>query len=114
MAKGAKDRVTMLPAVVVEPLKARLARVLALHRWDLESGYRDVYLPHALERKYPRAAREWNWQYVFPSRKLSVDPRSGATRRHHLDEDVLQRAVKQAARAVAAIRSRVESGPAGR
>ena len=96
--KGAKDRVTMLPAVVVEPLKAHLARVLSLHQRDLEAGYGEVYLPHALERKYPRAAREWNWQYVFPSRKLSVDPRSGAMRRHHLDEDVLQRAVKEAAR----------------
>ncbi len=96
--KGAKDRVTMLPTVVIEPLKAHLARVLALHQRDLEAGYGEVYLPHALERKYPRAAREWNWQYVFPSRKLSTDPRSGAVRRHHLDEDVLQRAVKEAAR----------------
>ena len=96
--KGAKDRVTMLPAGVVDPLKAHLAKVLTLHRRDLESGYGAVYLPHALERKYPRAATEWNWQYVFPSRKLSVDPCSGAMRRHHLDEDVLQRAVKEAAR----------------
>ena len=84
--KGAKDRVTMLPAVVVEPLKAHLARVLALHQRDLEAGYGEVYLPHALERKYPRAAREWNWQYVFPSRKLSVArirSRPGQTDAHH-------------------------------
>lgn len=96
--KGAKDRVTMLPAVLVEPLKAHLGKVRALHQRDLEAGYGAVYLPHALERKYPRAAREWGWQYVFPSRKLSTDPRSGAIRRHHLDEDVLQRSVKEAAR----------------
>ena len=96
--KGAKDRVTMLPAAVIEPLKAHLAKVRTLHQRDLEAGYGEVYLPYALERKYPRAAREWAWQYAFPSRKLSADPRSGAIRRHHLDEDVLQRAVKEAAR----------------
>ena len=96
--KGAKDRVTMLPGALVEPLKAHLAKVRTLHQRDLEAGYGEVYLPHALERKYPRAAREWAWQYVFPSRKLSTDPRSGAIRRHHLDEDVLQRAVKEATR----------------
>ncbi|MEK6591801.1 MAG: integron integrase [Pseudomonadota bacterium] len=96
--KGAKDRVTMLPAVLVEPLKAHLDKVRALHQRDLEAGYGAVYLPHALERKYPRAPREWGWQYIFPSRKLSTDPHSGAIRRHHLDEDVLQRAVKEATR----------------
>lgn len=96
--KGAKDRVTMLPAAIVEPLKAHLVKVRTLHQRDLEAGYGEVRLPHALERKYPRAAREWVWQYVFPSRKLSTDPRSGAVRRHHLDEDVLQRAVKEASR----------------
>ena len=96
--KGAKDRVTMLPQAAIEPLKAHLERVRALHDRDLAAGYGEVWLPHALDRKYPRAAREWGWQYVFPSRKLSTDPRSGAIRRHHLDEDVLQRAVKEAAR----------------
>ncbi len=96
--KGAKDRVTMLPQVVIEPLTAHLERVRALHDRDLAAGFGEVWLPHALERKYPRAAREWGWQYVFPSRKLSADPRSGVIRRHHLDEDVLQRAVKEAAR----------------
>ena len=88
----------MLPAAVVEPLNAHLAEVRALHQRDLEAGYSEVWLPYALQRKYPRAAREWAWQYVFPSRKLSADPRSGAIRRHHLDEDVLQRAVKEATR----------------
>lgn len=77
---------------------AHLAKVRTLHQRDLEAGYGEVWLPHALERKYPRAAREWAWQYIFPSRKLSTDPRSGAVRRHHLDEDVLQRAVKEASR----------------
>ena len=96
--KGAKDRVTMLPQAVIEPLTAHLERVRALHNRDLAAGYGEVWLPHALDRKYPRAAREWGWQYIFPSRKLSTDPRSGAIRRHHLDEDVLQRAVKEAAR----------------
>jgi len=96
--KGAKDRVTMLPQAVIEPLTAHLERVRALHNRDLAAGYGEVWLPHALDRKYPRAAREWGWQYIFPSRKLSPDPRSGTVRRHHLDEDVLQRAVKEAAR----------------
>ncbi len=88
----------MLPAAVLEPLRAHLAKVRTLHQRDLEAGCGEVYLPYALERKYPRAAREWAWQYAFPSRKLSADPRSGAIRRHHLDEDVLQRAAKEAAR----------------
>ncbi len=96
--KGAKDRVTMLPQALIEPLQAHLEKVRALHRRDLGAGYGEVYLPYALERKFPRAPREWGWQYVFPSRKLSADPRSGAMRRHHLDEDVLQRAIKKAAR----------------
>jgi len=94
--KGAKDRVSMLPQAVIEPLTAHLERVRALHNRDLAAGYGEVWLPHALDRKYPCAAREWGWQYIFPSRKLSTDPRSGAIRRHHLDEDVLQRAVKEA------------------
>jgi len=96
--KGAKDRTTMLPKSLHAPLKAHLERVMALHRRDLAAGYGEVYLPHALDRKYPRAAQEWAWQYVFPSRKLSADPRSGVIRRHHVDEDALQRAVKRATR----------------
>lgn len=97
--KGAKDRVTMLPAALIEPLRAHLARVKALHEEDLAAGYGEVYLPFALERKYPNANREWGWQYVFPSTKRSADPRSGAVRRHHAAESVLQRAVKSAVRA---------------
>lgn len=96
--KGFKDRVTMLPEALVEPLKAHLAKVKALHAEDLTQGYGEVYLPFALDKKYPRAGCEWGWQYVFPSKNLSVDPRSGKTRRHHIDEKGVQRAVKQAVR----------------
>ena len=96
--KGFKDRVTMLPEAVVVPLKAHLVKVKALHGEDLAQGFGEVYLPFALDKKYPNAGREWAWQYVFPSRNLSVDPRSGKTRRHHLDEKGVQRAVKQAVR----------------
>lgn len=96
--KGAKDRVTMLPARLVPDLKTHLERVKALHEADLSQGLGEVYLPFALERKYPNAAREWGWQYVFPAAKLSRDPRSDKTRRHHVGEQSVQRAVKQAAR----------------
>ena len=95
--KGFKDRVTMLPGSSIAPLQAHLVRVRALHDEDVAEGYGTVYLPYALEKKYPNAAKEWGWQYVFPSRSLSVDPRSGVTRRHHVDEKSLQRAVKRAA-----------------
>jgi len=96
--KGNKDRVTMLPEAVAAPLKAHLVKVKALHKEDLAQGYGEVYLPFALDKKYPKAGREWAWQYVFPSKNLSVDPRSGKTRRHHVDEKGVQRAVKQAVR----------------
>lgn len=96
--KGAKDRVTPLPATLIQPLQNHLARVKTLHEQDLHAGYGAVYLPDALERKYPNANREWGWQYVFPSRQLSVDPRSGVTRRHHADEKGVQRAMQQAVR----------------
>jgi integron integrase len=96
--KGFKDRVTMLPEAVVEPLKTYLEKVQALHNEDLAQGFGEVYLPFALDKKYPNAGREWGWQYVFPSKKLSVDPRSGKARRHHVDEKGVQRAVKQAVR----------------
>lgn len=96
--KGAKDRVTMLPESVIEPLRRHLAKVKALHKQDLAAGFGDVYLPFALAKKYPNAGREWGWQYIFPSARLSKDPRSGATRRHHVDEKGVQRAVKQAVR----------------
>ncbi|WP_089375835.1 integron integrase [Methylobacillus rhizosphaerae] len=94
--KGFKDRVTMLPESAVSGLKNHLARVKMLHEEDLAASFGEVYLPFALDKKYPNAGREWGWQYVFPSRQLSVDPRSGKTRRHHMDEKGVQRAMKQA------------------
>ena len=78
------------------PRKLHLARVKALHNQDLAEGFGEVYLPFALEKKYPNADKEWGWQYIFPSINLSVDPRSSKTRRHHLDEKGVQRAMKQA------------------
>jgi integron integrase len=98
--KGDEDRVTMLPDSLVEPLREHLQRVKRLHEEDLAKGYGAVYLPDALERKLPNANREWLWQYVFPSDQLSTDPRSGVTRRHHLNESGLQRAVRAAAQQV--------------
>jgi integron integrase len=94
--KGNKDRVTVLPGSLLEPLKAHLLRVKALHDKDLAEGFGHVYLPFALTRKYPNADREWGWQYVFPASTRSKDPRSGAIRRHHVFEQNLQRAIKQA------------------
>lgn len=94
--KGGKDRVTMLPDAIVPALHEQIAETLALHADDLAAGFGEVYLPYALARKYPNAGREFTWQYIFPARKRSRDPRSGAVRRHHLDETVLQRAFKQA------------------
>lgn len=96
--KGMKDRVTMLPNRLQEPLRRHLAVVRATHKAELELGRGDVWLPFALARKYPRAPVEWGWQYVFPASGLSVDPRSGAVRRHHLDEKRVQRSFKRAAR----------------
>src|SRR6266403_3619929 len=81
--KGARDRITMLPVNLAAPLERHLAKVKAQHEQDLEDGFGEVYLPDALERKYPNAAREWIWQYVFPSRKLAKDPRAQRQRRHH-------------------------------
>lgn len=97
--KGGKDRVTMLPAALVEPLRNHLTRVKRRHENDLAEGYGEVELPSALARKYPRAAKDWGWQYVFPSTKLSTDPRSGVIRRHHVFDSVLPRAISAAARA---------------
>jgi integron integrase len=97
--KGAKDRVTMLPGALVEPLKAQLRCAKELHERDLRDGYGDVELPHALARKYPRAQYEWGWKFVFPSHKLSVDPHTGAIRRQHVYENYLIRGVARAARA---------------
>lgn len=94
--KGAKDRVTMLPKSLIEPLKAHLVWRKALFHADEAKGKAEVYLPDALERKYVNAATSWAWQYVFCSGSYSVDPRSGRERRHHLDEKLVQRAVKKA------------------
>jgi integron integrase len=96
--KGQKDRVTVLPARLVEPLRAHLVGVERLHARDLQDGYGAVYLPFALDRKKPGAALEWAWQYVFPARGRSVDPRRNVVRRHHLSESVVQRAVHAAVR----------------
>jgi integron integrase len=96
--KGGKDRVTVLPDSLIEPLQKHLRRVEMLHQNDLDDGYGAVYLPDALEQKYPNANCEWIWQYVFPSKSLSKDPRSGVTRRHHLHESAVQRAVRKAAK----------------
>lgn len=96
--KGNKDRVTVLPDRLFEPLQAHLEKVRALHEQDLREGFGRVYLPFALNRKFATADRDWAWQYVFPSKKRSVDPRSGITRRHHLNEKNLQRHIRQAAK----------------
>jgi integron integrase len=96
--KGAKDRVTVLPASLSRPLREHLVRVRTLHGDDLAQGCGAVYLPHALARKYPNAGRDWAWQYVFPARKRSVDPRTGVERRHHAGEQAVQRAMQQALR----------------
>lgn len=95
--KGMQDRVTLLPQRVVEPLTAHLADVRLLHQRDLARGYGAVYLPFALERKYPNAPHDWPWQYVFPADTFARDPRSGVIRRHHVPERSLQHAVRIAA-----------------
>jgi integron integrase len=97
--KGAKDRITMLPSSIVPLLQAQLLKRRALFDDDGRAGKVSVYLPDALAVKYPNAPREWGWQYVFPAGKFSVDPRSGIERRHHVDEKLLQRAVKRAVQA---------------
>ena len=96
--KGEKDRVTMLPHALINGLRRQVEIVRQLHQIDLRHGYGEVYLPYALDRKYNNAARELAWQYLFPADKLSVDPRSGKVRRHHINEQNIQRAVKSALR----------------
>ena len=92
--KGDKDRVTVLPESLRDGLQAHLQRVRLLWEEDVRDGFGEVYLPEGLAKKYPKAAREWGWQWVFPSRSRSRDPRSGKIRRHHVQETGLQRAVK--------------------
>lgn len=96
--KGFKDRVTMLPQALVQPLQQHLKKVRQLHNDDLANGDGAVFLPYALARKYSSADREWMWQYIFPAAKLSHDSRENVTRRHHVQDQAIQRAVKQAVR----------------
>lgn len=97
--KGGRDRITMLPVNLAAPLQRHLEKIKAQHTGDLADGFGEVWLPDALDRKYPSASRQWSWQYAFPSSRLSIDPRSGKKRRHHIDESALQQAVKKAVRA---------------
>lgn len=94
--KGGKDRVTMLPTNLAQALQRHLLKRRSQHEQDLADGFGHVYLPHALTRKYPNASRQWMWQYIFASSRISVDPRSGVRQRHHIAESILQRAVKDA------------------
>ena len=96
--KGEKDRLTLLPESLTANLERHLRHVRLIYEDDLQDGFGNVYLPFALERKYPNAAHEWGWQWVFPASKRSVDPRSGIERRHHVDESGLQKAIRAAAR----------------
>jgi integron integrase len=97
--KSGRDRVTMLPVNLAAPLQQHLERVKAQHIQDVADGFGEVWLPDALARKYPNAPREWTWQFVFPSTRISIDPRTQLKRRHHIDESALQQAVKKAVRA---------------
>jgi len=95
--KGGKDRVTMLPEALLAPLQAQLAVRHTVYLRDLEKGEVGVWLPDALAQKYPHAPRDWGWQYVFAADRCSTDPRSGARQRHHINEQLVQRAVRRAA-----------------
>lgn len=97
-AKGMQDRATMLPESLIKPLPEHLQRVKQLHQQDLKKGYGSVELPFALKRKYPNTDREWGWQYVFPSARLSPSRSDGVVRRYYISESTLQRAIKEAAR----------------
>lgn len=96
--KGAKDRVTMFPESLIQKMQNHLVNIKQIHDRDLTAGYGEVYLPHALSRKYPNAPSEWKWQYVFPSGRVGKDPRSGKMRRHHFHDSTLQKMVKFAVR----------------
>ena len=96
--KGGDDRLTLLPKLLIAPLRLQLAQVKTTHQKDLLDGYGSVHLPTALAKKYPNASREWIWQYLFPANRISIDPRTGTKQRHHLHESNLQKAVKKAAR----------------
>lgn len=96
--KGAKDRRTVLPLALVQPLKLEVERVRSLHGMDVAAGFGAVWLPHALARKYPKAPTEFGWQYMFPALRRSIDPRDDSERRHHLDDAMLSRAIKRASK----------------
>jgi integron integrase len=96
--KGEDDRVTILPDSLIQPLQLHLKYVKIIHEKDLADGLGSVYLPYALDRKYPNAHKDWIWQYLFPAPELSRDQRTGIIRRHHLHESTVQKAVKEAAR----------------
>ena len=96
--KGNKDRYTLLPEILIEPLKEAISHAKHIHQLDLSEGFGEVYLPYALARKYKNAAVETGWQYIFPSSKRAIDPRSNVIRRHHISETVVQKAVKTALR----------------
>jgi integron integrase len=96
--KGGKDRVTVLPENLVLPMQGQIARAKALHDEDLAAGFGEVWMPDALAIKYPSHARHWGWQFAFPSRARSLDPRSSVERRHHIQPETIQRAVATAAR----------------
>jgi len=97
--KGGKDRSTLLPERLKPLLQEQLERIQLLHQQDLAKGFGEVWMPEALARKYPTACREFGWQFVFPSKNLSIDPRSKVTRRHHLSDSAIQKAMKKAVRA---------------
>jgi integron integrase len=94
--KGQQDRITILPEKLIVPLREQIAAVKKLHDADMQEGFGEVFLPYALDRKYPNANRELRWQFVFPSEVRSLDPRSGRERRHHLHPSILQEAVREA------------------
>jgi site-specific recombinase XerD len=96
--QGENDRAVPLPESIVFDLQTHIQKVKVLHEQDLQEGYGEVHLPYALERKYPNASRETGWQYVFPASQRSIDPQTGRVMRHHLNESVLQRSIKQAVR----------------
>lgn len=96
--KGFKDRLTMLPEAVKAPLREHLARVRLIHQCDITDGYGRVSMPYALARKYPNAAAEWGWQWVFPQENRWVNPETAEQGRHHVDESIVQKAVKTAVR----------------
>ena len=104
--KGDKDRVTTFPPSLRSSLESHLQRVKVMHESDLANGYGEVYLPYALDRKYPNAGQQWQWQYVFPANSLSTDPRTGKRRRHHLDPSPVNKAIANAVR-TAGVQKRV-------